>query len=143
MFDQIRENWRNAEEQRLQENARKMREEADLERAISEKEKREKQALDRVINETIFTMSAEAWARMRSKKLVKYNAFCVDANATVAKYVPPYDECKRALYRRAKDLGAEVVVDVRPTIMGTDGSGISEHSSVYLIGTALVKRPVA
>jgi len=137
MFEQLRENRRRAEEERREKEEQRQQEEA--------RKKREKKDLERAISETILTISAESWARMRSKKLVKYDAFFVDASAgTVNQEVPSFAKCKHEMYQRAQELGAEAVVDVRPIVTNAKSGG-NTYSAIYLIGTALVpkQKPVS
>ncbi len=132
MFEQLRERRHRAAEQRREEEEREQQEKA---RKI-----REQEDLERAIGQTILTISAESWARMRSKKLVKYDPFFVDTSVGAENVpVPSYEKCKHKMYQRAQELGAEAVVDVRPVVVSVKG-GNNIYSAVYLIGTALVPK---
>ncbi len=125
MFQTLRKSWQEADQRIAQKKEEAAREQQNLERAIAE---------------TIFTISADAWARTRMKDLTQYDPLCVDANVTGCDDTPVHYTGKRTLYEQAQELGAEAVVDVRICMMRARDSGVYTYTTFYFLGTALVPK---
>ena len=107
--------------------------------------KEDAKRLEEKASDCIFTVSASDFARVKGVDLKDYSLKGVEAVA----YTEGGEACDRApspsamggLARLCEELGAEAVVDVRPTVLPTTDEGrYSQRDRVYLIGTALIPK---
>ena len=122
------------------------RKEIEVKKERKEKERKEKEykeALEKakkLAPDLLLTISADNYVKKAGKKLLDYECKSVDGESFYgysgsSGLEKAISEAKKEMIDKMKKLGAEIIIDVKPSISYSDGYKIA-----YFIGTALIPK---